>query len=151
MGQILRMDQALDCLEQSDAGGNEDCEHHGTARELLATHAAQKEGDTKRHGSERISEVVNQIGKERDTAADEVDRCLGERRCDEGCEADRDSANAFPRAHDRRVDESVRVAVLDVVMVVIVVAVIVVMMRPLKGRQRRCVLRVATHLLTVPA
>ena len=110
--QVLRVDEAEDRFVERDAGGDEDGEHDGEAGELLGAEGAQVEGDPERDGGERVAEVVDQVGEQRDRAGEGKDRDL--RACGESedGEADRDGLDAGAGADDRAVDETVRVAVL---------------------------------------
>jgi hypothetical protein len=63
MGEILRVDEALNRFVERNGGGDEDREHDEEAGELLATEGAEKECDPKRDGGERIAEVVDQVGE----------------------------------------------------------------------------------------
>ena len=95
MGQILRVDEALDRLVERDARGHEDREHDGEAGELLGAEAAQVEGDPERNGGQRVPEVVHEVGEERDRACEHEDRELCERRQTEDREAERDGLDAL--------------------------------------------------------
>jgi hypothetical protein len=63
----------LDRLVERDASGDEDCEHDSKSGELLATEGAQVEGDPERDGGERVAEVVDQVGEERDRVREDED------------------------------------------------------------------------------
>ena len=62
------MDEPQDRLVEGDAGRDEDREHDGEAGDLLAAGAAQEERDPERHRGQRVAEVVDQIGEQRDRA-----------------------------------------------------------------------------------
>jgi hypothetical protein len=79
--QILWVNQTLDRLVQRDARRDEDREHDREPGQLLAPKRTQKEGDPQRHRRQRIAEVMNQIGKERDRAGEHEDHDLHERHC----------------------------------------------------------------------
>jgi hypothetical protein len=68
--------QALSRLEERDAGRDEDREHDGEAGELLAAYRAEEEGDPERYRGERITDVVDQVGEERDRAGEDEDAGL---------------------------------------------------------------------------
>ena len=70
------MDEALDRLVEGDAGGDEDREHDGEPGELLAAEGAQEERDPERHRGQRVAEVVDQVGEQRDRAGEDEDRGL---------------------------------------------------------------------------
>jgi hypothetical protein len=60
---------------------------------------------------------VDQIGKQRNRACQDKDPSLDKRRRTQDSKAPRDCLDARARAHDRTVDETVRMTVLDVVLV----------------------------------
>ena len=68
VGQVLRVDEALDRHVERDAGGDEDRENDREPGESLAAHAAQKERDPERDRGQGIAEVVDQVGQQRDRA-----------------------------------------------------------------------------------
>ena len=111
MREVLGVDEALDRLVERHAGRDEDREDDGEPGELLAAERAEEERDPERHRRQRVTEVVDQVGEERDRARQDEDRHLrsgGER---EHGEADRDGLDALVRADDRAVDEPMRVVV----------------------------------------
>ncbi len=122
MGQRLRMDEAPDRLVERDTGGDEDGQHDGEPRELLAADAAQEERDSERHRGQRVAEVVDQIREQRDRVRQQEDEQLRDGGEAEDEQAERDGLDAFARADDRAVHEPVRVAVPVVVPVLVVVA-----------------------------
>ena len=115
MRELLRMDEPLDRRVQRHAGRDEDRQHDGQAGELLAAEAAQEERDAERHGREGVTEVVNQVGDQRDRAREEEDRRLRAGGEPENRQAERDGLDALPGAHDRPIDEPVRVGGLAVI------------------------------------
>ena len=110
VGELLRVDEAADGLVERDAGGDEDRQHDGVARQPLAAGGTEEERDAERDGGQGVARVVDQVREQRDRARDREDRRLHER-CDrKDAEADRDRAHSGARADDRRVDEAVGVA-----------------------------------------
>ena len=109
MVERLRVDQAADRLHERDAGAEEDRRDDEVAGRLLASRAAEEERDPERHGGERVAEVVDQVGEERDAVARDEDDDLRKRRDEEHDEGDRDRADARTGADDRRVDQPVAV------------------------------------------
>ena len=111
MGQLLRLDETLDRLVERDTrrreNGKDDCE----ARDLLGAEATEEERDSERDGGERVAEVVNEVGEERDGAGERKYGELRECRSPEESEADRDCLDTFARPNDRAIDEPVRVSV----------------------------------------
>jgi uncharacterized protein involved in exopolysaccharide biosynthesis len=114
MREVLRVNQTLDRLVQRETGRNKDRKHDRQARELLAAEAAQEERDPQRHRRQRIAEVVNQIGEQGDRVRQHEDHHLHHRRRSQHTEAERDGLHASTRAHDRTIDQPVRVTVLAV-------------------------------------
>ena len=112
VSEVLRVEEALDGFVQGNAGGDEDREDDREARELLAPEAAEEERDSERHGRERVAEVVDQVSEKRDRVRSEEDRELSDRGEAENRKAQRNCLDAFARANDRAVDESVRMAVI---------------------------------------
>ena len=66
VGQVLRVDEALDRHVERDAGGDEDRENDGEPGESLSANAAQKERDPERDRGQGIAEVVDEVGQQRD-------------------------------------------------------------------------------------
>src|SRR5262245_28061672 len=109
MGELLRVDQPLDCLVERDTGRDEDGDDDRETGELLAAYRAEKERDCERDRRQRIAEVVDQIGEQRDRPRNDEDRDLrpgGER---EHGEAERNSLDAPARTDDRAVYQPMRV------------------------------------------
>src|SRR5207247_5073689 len=90
---------------------DEDREHDRERGPPLTARAPEVEGDPEWNRGERVSEVVDQVGEQRDAQGPGVDERLSERRQDQDAEAPRDRANARPRTEDRAVDKAVRVPV----------------------------------------
>ena len=106
VGERLRVDQPLDRLVESDAGRHEDREDDEQPRDLLGAKRAQVEGDPEGDRSERVTEVVDQVGEERDRAGLDEDQRLRECRHGEHGEADEHRPDAFARARDRTIDQA---------------------------------------------
>lgn len=110
VGERLWVDQPLDRLPERDAGTDEDCCDNEVAGRLLAAGTAQEESDSEWQSGESVTEVVDQIGQQRDAVRAEEDADLDQRGGEENDEADRDGPDALAGADDRRVDEPVRVS-----------------------------------------
>jgi hypothetical protein len=74
------MHQSLDCLAEGRACTDEDRRHDSDARSTLSDRGSDRKRDAKRDRSERIPEVVDKVGKQRDAAGCEEYRDLSERR-----------------------------------------------------------------------
>jgi hypothetical protein len=108
MREAARVDEALDRLPQGDEGADEDGENNRQAGEPLSRRAAKEEREPERDRGERVSEVVDQVGKQRDAQRPCVDERLRERRDRQDREAPGDGADAGVRSEDRTIDESER-------------------------------------------
>src|SRR5437773_6723532 len=109
MRQAARMDEALDRLAERDEGADEDGENNRQAGETLSFAAAKEESAPERDRGERLSEVMDQIGEERDAQRPRVDERLHERRQRQDPEA---QETARMPACERRIDRSTSVRVL---------------------------------------
>jgi hypothetical protein len=74
MDQRMWVDETLDRLHECDDRADEDGEHDDEAGPALATHGAEEEGEPQRDRGRGIAEVVDQIGKQRDTQRARVDQ-----------------------------------------------------------------------------
>jgi hypothetical protein len=111
VGELLGVDQPDDRFVQRDASRKEDREDDRVAGPPFGAGAAEEEGRADRDRGQRIARIVDQIGEERDAPREDEDQHL-ERGCGaEGGEADEHRAHTRARAHDRAVDESVRMVV----------------------------------------
>ena len=72
-------DQPLDRLPKRNAGTEEDRCDDEVAGALLGHEGAHQEGDPQRHRRQRVSEVVDQVGKQRDAAREHEHSALQER------------------------------------------------------------------------
>jgi hypothetical protein len=111
VGQLARIDEALDRLSQRDESADEDRQHDAKPSPPLAARASEKERHAERDRRERITEVVDQVGKQCDAQRPRVDEGLRQRRRGQDRQAPRHRTDARPRANDRRIDEAVRVFV----------------------------------------
>ena len=95
MRELFGVEEPLDCFVAGDAGGDEDCRDDGQPGELFAAVRTEQERDPKGHGGERVADVVDQVGEQRDAAGgDEDDRLKGGGQA-EDAEADGDGADAI--------------------------------------------------------
>ena len=108
----LRVDQTLDRLHECEARAEEDRRHDEVAGCLLAPLAPEEERDPERHRGQCVAEVVDEIRQQGDAVARHEQSDLHERREQEHGEGDRDRSDACPRPDDRRIDETVAVAVI---------------------------------------
>jgi hypothetical protein len=116
VGELLRVDQALDRLVERDAGRDEDGEHNGKPGQPLSPERAQVERDTERQRRQGVTEVVDQVGQQRDRARQNEDRHLHSSSKPQHGEAGRDGPAAGARANDRPINEPMRVAALSLVL-----------------------------------
>jgi hypothetical protein len=105
------MEQARDCLVESDAGRDEDGQHDGDAREFFCAERAHQERDPEWQGGQRVPEVVDQVGEQRDRPGEREDRRLGAGGNREQPQTQSDGLQPLAGADDRAVDESVGVPV----------------------------------------
>jgi len=110
VSQVFRVEEALDGLVQCDTSRDEDRKHHSEARELLAPEAAEEERGTERNGGQRIAEVVNEVGEQRDRVREQEDRELGQSGQAEDRKAECDCFDTFARSDYRTIDKAVGVA-----------------------------------------
>src|SRR5688572_3195038 len=125
MRKLLGVDEALDGRVQREAGRDEDRADDEETCDLLRRERAQEEGDPDRNRRGRVTEVVDEIGEKGNRVGGDEDRRLHERSEPENAEAQRDRAKTGTRAHDRAVDEAVRVTVVVRMRVVVIVATVV--------------------------
>ena len=104
VGPILRVEEALDGFVQRHAGRDEDREYDRKTGELLASEAAEEERDAEGDGGERVAEVVDQVGEQRDRVREEEDCELRDGGDTEDREAEGDRLDTFARANDGAVD-----------------------------------------------
>lgn len=105
------MDQSHDRLVESNAGADEDHQHDEVTCPPLRLRASHPERNTERYRSQRVAEIVNEVGEQRDTTAHDEDRHLHSRRDREHGKADQHGTDASPRADYRAINDAVRVAV----------------------------------------
>ena len=74
--QRARVDEALDGLPERHERTDENCQHHRQPRPPLAACTAQEEGDAERNRRQRVAEVVDQVGQERDAQRLRIDERL---------------------------------------------------------------------------
>ena len=116
----LRMNQPGDRLQPSDAGRKEDRGNDEEASPTLGARGAQQEGDSEWDCSACISEVENQVGQQRDTAAGDEDDCLSAGREPQHRKRESDCHQPLPRAFDALVDEAVGMPLAVMAMVALV-------------------------------
>ena len=104
------MQEALDGLVQRHARRDEDREYDRKTGDLLAPEAAEEERNAEGDGGERVAEVVDQVGEQRDRVREEDDYELRDGGEAEDREAERDRFDTLARANDGAVDETVGVA-----------------------------------------
>jgi hypothetical protein len=92
---------------------------------------AEVKGNTNRNRRRGVAEVVHEVGEKRDRTRRDEDRRLHESSDAEDREADENGADAGTRAHDRAIDETVRVPVCSTVMASLVVVCVVTRVFPM--------------------
>jgi hypothetical protein len=117
-----RMDETINRLHARDARADEDRGDDGQARASLRDLRAQRERDAKRHGGQRIPEVVDQVGEQGDAAAGDEHCGLSQRGKTKDGQGQRDGAYALAGALDAVPDQSVRMTGTAVVRVAVSIA-----------------------------
>jgi hypothetical protein len=92
--EAARVNEALDRLSERDEGADEDGEHDRQSRDSLSACAAKEEREPERDRGERVSEVMDQVGEQRDAQRPRVDERLRERGDRQDPEAPGDGADA---------------------------------------------------------
>jgi hypothetical protein len=77
VGELLWVDEALDRLVERNAGRDEDREDDEESCHLLGSEAAQGKGNGQRYRGQCVTEVVNQVGQQRDRVGEDEDQSLG--------------------------------------------------------------------------
>jgi hypothetical protein len=115
------VNQAQDRLIRGNARGKEDRRHDRQAGQALGARGAHGERDPERDRGQGVPAVVDQVGQQRQAAAErEHDRLHRGRYAEDG-ERDRNGPNALARALDALIDETVPVPVLVGVPVAVLV------------------------------
>ena len=109
---------------QRKARRHEDRNDDEQAGDLLGAKGAEVERDPDRNRRRRVAEVVHEVSEKRDQTVATKIAGLRESGDAEDREADEDGADAGTQAHDRAVDETMRVTVLTVVVRMAVVGVV---------------------------
>lgn len=115
---VLWVDEPLNRLVQRDTRGHEDREYHRESCEFLAAEAPEVERDSERDRSQCVSEVVHDVGEQRDRGGQREDRKLRAGRKTEDSETECDRLDSLARPNDGAVDEAMRVAMQAVMLVV---------------------------------
>lgn len=102
------MNQALHSLNTGYARTDEDRRDDSKARAPLSHLRTQSERDAKRHRSQGIPEVVDQISQQRDAATRHENKRLGDGRKTKNRQRERDRTNAVPRALDALINQTMR-------------------------------------------
>jgi hypothetical protein len=111
------------CCGWINARRDEDGEDDGEPGPLLAPEGAHVEHNPERQRRQRVTEVVDQVSQQRDRARQDEERDLHSGNKPEYGEAERDGLDARARAHDRAIDEPVRVAVVGLLRVLMLMLV----------------------------
>jgi hypothetical protein len=106
----LRIDDPRNGFVSGEARADEDREHDRWARVALGTSRAQGEGHTEWDGSEGISDVVDQVGEERDAVGCNEDHGLQRGRRAENEERQDNRPQTGTGTDDRTVDQPMRMA-----------------------------------------
>ena len=112
------MNQTVDRLVSGYARRDEDRCNDRVTGPAFATRTSEEERDTERNRGQCVTDVVDQVGEERDGVGQQEHQGLQRRGDGEYCQADRDGSNAGAGANDRRVDEAVGMTMFAMVMVV---------------------------------
>src|SRR5262249_2595394 len=99
------VEEAEDGLDERDDRADEDREDDREASPAFSTCAAEEEGEPERDRRQRVAEVVDQVGEQRDAEDDDVDRRLRCGRHRQDREAQREGLDPGGRGEGRRVDE----------------------------------------------
>src|SRR5579884_1054304 len=105
MRERARMDEPLDRLHERNDRADEDRQDDTEAGEPFAALAAEEERQPERNSGERVAEVMDQVGEQRDAERARVDERLRKRRDREDREAPRDGAEPGVRAQNRPIDQ----------------------------------------------
>ena len=116
--QCLRVDEPVQRFNPGNGRGDENGEHDRVARPPFTPIAPQPERDPERDGRERITRVVNQVGEQCDRTRQRENKELHPCRNAKDRQAPKHGMHPITRAHDRRVDPSVRMTVTVIVMLV---------------------------------
>ena len=107
VGRGLGVDQPGDGLDARDTGRDEDGGDDEQAGVSLGALGAEQERDRERDRRGGVTEVVDQVGEQRDAAAGEEDRQLGRRGGAEDGEREPDRDQTLAGPFDARVDQAV--------------------------------------------
>ena len=130
------VDQAQDRLICCDTCGDEDSRHDRQSGEALGVLGAQRERDTERDRRQGVPTVVDQVGQQRQAAAEREHQRLHRGSNSEDRERQHNDPDTLAGALDALVHETVRVTVS---MLVAVVGVVFVWSRVRVGVTRRAV------------
>lgn len=119
VGEIARVNQPIRRLDRGHRCGCEDRQHDGVTGPTLAPLTAEPERDAERNGGQRVTAVVDQVGKQRDRVRSGEDDRLQGRSPGEDGKTPGNGANPFTRTNDGRVDPSMCMPVIVVVMAVV--------------------------------
>lgn len=107
MRRRTRMNEPLHRLNARHARADEDRSNDSQARTTLGPIRTKRESDPERDRGQRVAEVVDQIGEQRNAATRDKHDGLRERGQAENREREQDRADAVPRALDAPIDEAV--------------------------------------------
>ena len=99
-----RVQQAVNGHKAGYAGADQNRGDDEEAGEALGPFGAQQKGDTERNRGQRVAEVVDQIGEQRDAAGGDEDQHLNGGGQAEDAEGEDDRAQTVSRALDAGVD-----------------------------------------------
>ena len=112
---MLRVDQAVDRLAEGDAGADEDRRDDEVAGVLLGLERAHQEGGAERNRGERVADVVDQVGEQRDEPLRTKTTICAAAVAPSTSRLKSDDAQPLARAFDRGVDQPVAMAMPVVV------------------------------------
>jgi hypothetical protein len=121
MGELLRIDQPLGRLVQGDAGGDEDRKDDREPGDLLGPNERRRNAiPTGTAVSASLTLWIRSASSATEPVRTRIPACTGAA-APQDSETERDGLEARPRAHDRTVDETVRVPVRAVSLMFVLV------------------------------
>ena len=105
-------DQSPNCLDAGNTRADRDRGNDRQPGPPLRHLRLQRKGDRERHRRQRVTEVVDEIGKQRDAAACHEHQDLNRGRRAQHCERLGNSTDALARPRDGVFDESVGVPIV---------------------------------------
>ncbi len=98
------VDEPQHRFHSRDARADENGGDHEQTGDSFGPLGTQEKSNSQRHGRQRVTEVVDQVGKQRHLAREREDQHLGDRGDGKDGQRNHDRPNAVARALDRLVD-----------------------------------------------